>query len=207
MKKLLSILACALIVIPVFANTNMIGLNGGGSVKWYTLKQSGNTQIDNYRYTYLDGSISGANYFGAKDNVGIGYAFAIEKLLDLRDSDANEVTSLTYENVYAIAVSGLYKMPLAKGLQLELGAGVSGEFQDMIAPSENMVAFTTFSLIGSANVLYSITDMIALRAGLNFSTPISIQAVSTYEEVETTVENLTAEGFAIQPFVGVFCLY
>jgi hypothetical protein len=206
-KKLFVILFCALIATPLFAGTNMVGIEAGPSINWASTKISimGIGSTVETTTQNINGSISGVNYFGAQDNLGVGYALGFQNALSSQDEDGNEIDVEDTPTALVYSVTFQYKKPLLQSMQLEFGIGLMGNYQTE-TEGDTTITASIISLIGSTNILYSVTNSLALRAGLKLETPVS--ATYTAESDSGSISpDVTITGIEIYPFIGVSYIY
>ena len=206
-KKLFVILFCVLLATPLFAGTNMIGIEAGPSFAWasteITIMGFGDTVETTTQN--INGSISGVNYFGAQDTMGIGYTLGFQNALSSQDEDGNEIDVDDTPTAFVYSVTFQYKKTLLQSMQLEFGIGFMRNYQTK-TEDDTTATISSLSLIGSTNILYSVTNSLALRAGLKLETPVS--AKYKFESDSGSISpDVTITGIEIYPFIGISYIY
>jgi len=166
------------------------------------VKLTNNGTSQNNKSQTLDFAVRGANYFGEKDNLGIGYGIVAGKYLsgttDGVSIDASEIP-------FSVAAELLfqYKVKFSDPLMLELGVGTKFGFstkkEGSVRTSRN-----AWALLGRIDVLYAFPGGFALTAGCMVGVPFSYSTKETGSTSKTV--HYSTLGFSVAPMVGgVYC--
>lgn len=206
-KIVLSLLLAVLMIVPVFAHDNRIGISGGLSYDWYNVSNQLNLGMD-YKVNNLSATVSidGASFFS--NGFGVGYGIILDFPLTAklngtsisRDSEVN--SALFYLNTTSIYAELLYKVDFTQKLSLETGIGLSSTYGAKRNYNDSRYSRSFVSVIADASLNYEVIDHLLLRAGVRAYVPFY-----TREKLASTTFKTSYTGIFATGYVGVAYAY
>lgn len=206
MKKVLIVLAfMSMCIVPLFATSNRIGVDGfvSFSSETRTFTISG-TQTEEEWSDFSGGFlVNGAMYFGG-GNWGVGYMAGIGKTISATKDEVEEDVS-DYPLAWLVGATGNYGLSFNPRFSVEVGLGVLYELmsdEEQVGGTTLKTSMNTFSAVLQGSFFYEVAQNLLLSVGGMVTTPI-------YTTLEMSTGGVAIEadismvGVSFVPKIGV----
>lgn len=205
-KALFTVMVILLATGALFASQSWIGLQAtGSSVKeTSTFTILGVTTPEQEHTATLSGvNIVGTIYPG-DSSIGIGFQAGSAKTLeDKRGSSDQDVSG--YPLTMNAGVTGTFRLNMTEMIAFELGAGLLYEriihTYDVFG-TDVVTSLDTLSLLTSANLVFHLSDSLALVGGIGVAFPLTTTAKATNGSVDYDKE-FEVKGYTATAKIGV----
>lgn len=200
MKKAILVLVLILAALAsLSAASNQIGIVTGPSLQY---GRGDYYATPSFNYSQIDYGIGirGTNYF--TKFIGIGYGADVFLPISFKMDDVG----ITYPQTkvsFDVSLSLQFKVDISSAFAIEAGAGIYYLFENCKTGSSLKYHRQYYNLFADADIAYSITGRIQLKAGARAAFPI----YSKHTLVDAVEETNTVKGIFILPYIGVSFAY
>lgn len=200
MKRIISALLLVGLCVPLFAVDGYVGVSTGYDLCFYKQTIAGG-QLS-YQTSELPVIIDGATYFGAKDNLGIGYGIYTAFPLQTTVEGHSVRVDGSISNTMGGCLSFQYRLNLAKKLDMHIGAGLQFASRKQTDRGYTTQS-STWSIFADCKALYDIASGFSVYGGLALTVPFSTSYKAGPADGDMSSVDVSIVGVGVVPYIGL----
>jgi hypothetical protein len=215
MKRVVVLLVVFAVSLSSVFATSSFGLIGAGEFGWNeaSIESTIYTKTQKTQNTSVNVGVLGTSYFGDSDSWGIGYQFAVSKLLKSKNTESGKEIEVEDTDIFfKLTMMAQYKAAFSKRMALEVGLGPTVKYYNLTRTfaygswtlSSVTMKTYTFLLTGLVDLKLDLTDSFGLRAGCMVETPLFAK-MTVSNDLNSVTDNPSYKvtGVEVVPFVSL----
>jgi len=206
-KTLLLVLVLCFCTFSVFASKSWFGVEGftAYSEETTTFTVLGIDFPEDSKATLMGITVSGTLFPSENSPFGLGYQIGAGKLVNATHGSSQDDVS-DYPLTWKGSLSCQYSADFTKQLSMQLGVGALYESMTKGADNNNseavVIKYNTFSIIANADLLFHVSDSLAILGGVSVAIPLSSQATVTSGDFSID-SGIAVKGYTVLGQLGV----